>query len=412
MQEILITLLVMVICLITEGFFSGSEIGVVSADRLKLRRDAAKGSKGAKLALKMLDKPEWLLSTTLVGTNISVVMNTTMATALMIYLFGPSFSWLAVVIVAPLIWLFGEIVPKSVFQQKADEVTPRAIFVLRFFSIVFYPILIIFSFLTKMLTKVVGGEKESNIFTLREQIISMLNLSEPGGEINPRQGKMIRRMFHFSETTAIQIMVPLVNVIGVDKDSTCGEATRIAAESAHRNLVVYDGRVDRIIGMVHSLELLGVEPDKPITPFIRKVRYVAAGKGARQLLDELRESDDRIAVVINEYGTARGLITAEDIMEEVVYDFEDEFDAELKDLPWVRKLDEKDYVVSGRLELEKLKDQLGIKIRKGNYATLAGYLLEKSPEVPPEGTVIKSHDISYTIKKRSDRRIEEVQISW
>ena len=114
-MEIAISLIIMVIALITEGFFSGSEIGVVSADRLKLRQEAAKGSSGAKLALSMLNKPEWLLSTTLVGTNISVVTNTTVATALMITLFGPDYSWLAVVIVAPLIWVFGEIVPKSVF---------------------------------------------------------------------------------------------------------------------------------------------------------------------------------------------------------------------------------------------------------------------------------------------------------
>lgn len=412
MQEILITLLVMLICLIAEGFFSGSEIGVVSADRLKLRRDAAKGSSGAKLALRMLQKPEWLLSTTLVGTNISVVTNTTMATALMIQLFGPNFSWLAVVLVAPLIWVFGEIVPKSVFQQKADEITPRAIFLLKFFSYLFYPILIIFSVLTKLLTKLVGGEKESTIFTLREQIISMLQLSEPGGEITPRTGKMIHRMFQFSETTAIQIMVPLVNVVGVDKGASCGETTRLAAESAHRSLVVFDGRVDRIIGMVHSLELLGVDPEQPIKDYIRPVRYVAAGKIARQLLEEMRESDKRLAVVINEFGTARGIITAEDIMEEVVFDFKDEFDIEIKDTQWVRRLGDRNYVVSGHLELERLKDQLGIRISKGGYATLAGYLLEKSPEVPPQGTVIESHGISYTIEKRTDRLIEEVRISW
>ncbi|MCP3867821.1 MAG: DUF21 domain-containing protein [Gammaproteobacteria bacterium] len=133
-MEIAIALIIMVFALITEGFFSGSEIGVVSADRMKLRQQAVKGSRGAKIALSMLDKPEWLLSTTLVGTNISVVTNTTVATALMITLFGADYGWLAVVVVAPLIWVFGEIVPKSVFQQRANEITPHAIFVLRFFS--------------------------------------------------------------------------------------------------------------------------------------------------------------------------------------------------------------------------------------------------------------------------------------
>ncbi|MFC1815283.1 CNNM domain-containing protein [Thermodesulfobacteriota bacterium] len=130
-MDILWTLIIMIVCLLLEGFFSGSEIAVVSADQMKLRHDAAKGSRGAKLALEMLKKPEWLLSTTLVGTNIAVVTNTTMATALAIYLFGEQSGWLAIVIVAPLIWVFGEVVPKSIFQHLADTITPRVIFFLR-----------------------------------------------------------------------------------------------------------------------------------------------------------------------------------------------------------------------------------------------------------------------------------------
>ncbi len=124
-MDILVALLIMVICLMAEAFFSGSEIGIVSADRLKLRHQAAKGSRGARLALRMLEKPEWLLSTTLVGTNIAVVTNTTIATALVIQVFGEQYGWLAILLVAPLIWIFGEIVPKSVFQQRADSLTPR-----------------------------------------------------------------------------------------------------------------------------------------------------------------------------------------------------------------------------------------------------------------------------------------------
>ena len=412
-MEIAITLVIMVIALISEGFFSGSEIGVVSADRLKLRQKAAKGSKGAKLALKMLDKPEWLLSTTLVGTNISVVTNTTVATALMITLFGPNFSWLAVVIVAPLIWVFGEIVPKSIFQQKADEITPVAIFLLRFFSLLFYPILIIFSFLTRVLARLVGGGKSSNIFTLREQIISMLRMSQPGGEVKPRQGKMIRRMFVFSETPAERVMVPLADVVSVDRKVSCGEAVRIASQSAHKHLAVHvDGRVDNIVGMVHSLELLGVEPETPIESFIRPVRFIGGSMSILKLLQELRVTNEAFAVVVDEYGSTRGIITAEDIMEEVISDVNDEFDAEQESTKWIRKLGERDYVVSGRIELDQLKDQLGIKIRKGAYATLAGYLLEKAHEVPPVGTIIESHGISYKVLKRSERAIEEIGVQW
>jgi len=146
-MDISATLFVMFLCLLLEGFFSGAEIAVISADQIKLRHSAAKGSRGAKLALKMLKKPEWLLSTTLVGTNIMVVANTTLATALFINLFGEKYSWLAIVCLAPLIWIFGEVVPKSIFQHRADEITPRVIFFLQFAVYLFYPILLVFSFL-------------------------------------------------------------------------------------------------------------------------------------------------------------------------------------------------------------------------------------------------------------------------
>ncbi len=185
-MDVLPALLIIALCLVTEAFFSGSEIGVVSADRMKLRHEAAKGSRGAKLALEMLEKPEWLLSTTLVGTNISVVISTTVATAMMIQLFGEAYSWLAIPLVAPLIWIFGEIVAKSIFQQLADSLTPKVAFILRGAAYVFLPILAVFSVTTRFLTRLLGDRATKNPFTLREEIATMMEMSAAEGDI-PRQ---------------------------------------------------------------------------------------------------------------------------------------------------------------------------------------------------------------------------------
>jgi putative hemolysin len=155
-MDILEIIALMIACLVMEAFFSGAEIGVVSADRIKLRHDAAKGNKGARMALKMLENPEFLLSTTLVGTNIAVITNTTLATLLAVTLFGKENGWVAIVIAAPLIWVFGEIVPKSIFQQKANTITPRIIYILKGASYLFYPILIIFTGVTRLLTNLTG----------------------------------------------------------------------------------------------------------------------------------------------------------------------------------------------------------------------------------------------------------------
>jgi len=411
-MDIGFTIFIIILCLLLEGFFSGSEIGVISADQIKLRHRAAKGSKGAKLALKMLEKPEWLLSVTLVGTNISVVTNTTMVTALMIQFFGENGSWMAIVIAAPMIWIFGEIVPKSVFQQKSDVITPYIIFALRFFSYLFYPILIVFSYLTYLLAKFAGGN-EQNPFTLREQIVIMLQMSSASeGDIQPLEQNMIRRMFNFSETTAKDVMLPLIDVDVVEKSISCQQARQISSERAHVRLPVYDTRVDRIIGVLHTLELLGEDQDQPITDFIRDVYYVPKGISIKDLMSEMRTEGTVIAIVVDEFGGAEGIVTMEDIMEEVVENLEDEYDGLDDNSGWIRRLGEKEYIVNARTPLDELCEKLNIELPEGDYATLAGLTLNRTRRVPEKGTVIEVGEISLVIHRSTARAVLEVRIHW
>jgi CBS domain containing-hemolysin-like protein len=412
-MEVSTTLLVILICLLLEGFFSGSEIAVVSADQLKLRHRAAKGSKGAKLALKMLEKPEWLLSITLIGTNIAVVTNTTMAAALMIHLFGENGSWLAVVLAAPLIWIFGEIVPKSVFQQRADVITPYIIFVLYYVSILFYPILVIFSFLTQILSKLSGGNSQ-NPFTLREQIVTMLQMpAVSAGDIQPEEQNMIRRMFDFSETTVNDVMLPLIEVAAVEKSISCGDAKQISVEKSHIRLPVYDQRIDKIIGVLHTLDLLDIDPETAITEFIQPALYVPALKSIKDLMIELKAAGTVVAIVVDEFGGAEGIVTLEDIMEEVVEDLEDEYDSHQKTQEQlIRCLGERDYIINARIELDLLCDKLGIELPIGKYTTLAGFILEKTHSIPKEGVEIKENKLLLTVHKSSAQAVLEVRISW
>jgi len=410
-MDILLTLILILVFLLIEGFFSGSEIGVVSADQMKLRHDAAKGSRGAKLALEMLKKPEWLLSTTLVGTNIAVVSNTTIVTALMIELFGEQNSWFAIVLVAPLIWIFGEIVPKSIFQQRANTITPRAIFLLRLASYVFYPILIVFTLTTRLLTWRFGQQIQ-NPFTLREEILTMLQMPATEGDIQPVEKDMIQRIFSFTETTAYEVMIPLIDVAAIEQGTTCGEAIALAHAEAHIRLPVYAERVDKVVGVLNALEVLGADAHQAIKPFIREVRFVPPSKNISELLLDLRNDGDTVAVVVDEFGGATGLVTMEDIMEEVVEELEDEYDSGEKPVQWVRKISKREYLVSARIEVDSLEEELGIPIPKGKYATLAGFLLEKSGEIPVPGTIIKRSGITFTVERSTPQAIQEVRVRW
>ncbi len=416
MSDLWLTALLMVVCLLAEGFFSGSELGVVSADRMKLRHDAAKGSRGARLALDMLEqRPEWLLSTTLVGTNIAVVANSTIATALMISLFGEAGSWLAVLLVAPLIWVFGEIVPKSVFQQRADTLTPYVIYILRFFSVVFSPILIVFVTLSKFLSRLTGSRAEHNPFTLREQIQSMVQMPpQEGGDIQPIEKTMIRRMFNFSETTVYKVMVPLIDVVAVDRNCSVGDAIRLAVQSAHVRLPVYDGRIDRVVGVLNAMDLLGVDEATSIAPFIGPTRYVPGSKSAESMLVELRQDGDAMAVVMDEFGGAEGIVTIEDIIEDVVEDMQDEYDRQEKPAEWLKKIGHRDYLVSARAAPSMLIEKLGLPLSGsgGSYDTLSGYLLEYAREIPRAGTTIEVEGVRFTIQRATPQVIQEVQVRW
>ncbi len=410
-MDVFLAIILILVFLLMEAFFSGSEIGVVSADQIKLRHDAAKGSRGAQLALKMLKKPEWLLSTTLVGTNIAVVANTTITTALMIELFGTQSSWLAVVLVAPLIWVFGEIVPKSIFQQRANEITPRAIILLRLASYIFFPILVVFMLITRLLTWIFGQQIQ-NPFTLREEILTMLQMPATEGDIQPVEKTMIQRIFSFSETTAYEVMIPLIDVVAIEQGATCGEAVHLAKQKAHIRLPVYNERVDKVVGVLNAMELLDVDPHKSIKPFIREVRYVPSSKNINELLLDLRKDGDTVAVVVDEFGGAEGLVTMEDIMEEVVEEMEDEYDIGKKPVQWVRKISKKEYIVSARIEVDSLEEELGIQLPKGKYATLAGFLLEKAGEIPASGTTIKAKGVNFTVERSTPQAIQEVRVRW
>lgn len=408
---ILTTSALIFLCLLLEGFFSGSELGIVSADPMQLRHKAAKGSKGARMALKMVERPEWLLSTTLVGTNIAVVTNTTLATALVIQLFGEQSSWVAIVLAAPLIWIFGEIVPKSVFQQKADILAPVAIFPLRLASYLFAPVLYVFSNLTRWLSHAVGEEPRSP-FSLREELFAMVQMSPAGGDIEPMERSMIRRLFSFSETMAWEIMTPWVDVVAVEQKAKSGDVARLAAAKAHQRLPVFSGRSDNVTGVLDTLELLGLAPEDPIRPLVLPLHYVPETKSIRDLLLELRQANLEMAVVVDEFGGPVGIITLEDIVEEVVEEIEDEFDAAQPDDQPVRQLGERHFLVSARLELDEVQELLNLELPRGDYSTLAGFLLEKTRAIPREGDVVLYRDIRFTIQRAAPQAIQQVRIRW
>jgi CBS domain containing-hemolysin-like protein len=308
--------------------------------------------------------------------------------------------------------VFGEIVPKSVFQQRADVVTPKAIFVLKFCSYLFYPILLVFSFLARMFAKIIGGNSEAyNPFTLREEIRTMVQMSPEEGDIAPIEQSMIKRLFNFGETTAREVMTPLIDVAAIEREATCKAALDMARKSSHVRIPVYRERVDRIVGVLNTLELLGIPDDEVISGFVRPVNYTASTRSIQDLLLEMRKLGEQVTVVVDEFGGAEGIVSIEDILEEVVEDMQDEYDTKEADNKWLKQLDENTWLVSARIDIDDLSDELGIDFPKGKYASLAGFLLEKAGDVPETGEMIEYQNVQFTIQRATPRTVQEVKVS-
>ncbi len=402
--------------LILKGFFSGSEIAMVNSDKLKLRHQAKIGNKGARLVLKLFKKPDIILGTTLVGTNIATVVISTLGALLFIEWFGSSGDLISILILTPILLIFGEVVPKSVFQQKADTLVTIIIYVLRFFSYVFYPLIIIFSTVARFATKIVGGgETPQNMFITREEIRVLLDLSESTSDPSTIDRKRIRRIIRFADTTVGEAMIPLADVVGFNEVRDMKEAIRVVIQYGFNRLPVYSGNITNVQGMLtlSTWDLMDTElENKPISDFICPTLYLSPKQTIDQALPQLQAREDHMAVVVDEYGSAVGILTMEDVFEEVVgeidvgYDF-DEYNP--KQRVYIIHENEKSHVMGGRMPISEVNDILYVKLPAEEAHTIGGLITSRLRTIPQVGDAVEEQDYRLTVLEADERTVIKVR---
>lgn len=396
--------IVVAICLVTEGFFSGSEIAVVAADRLKLKTQAEEGSRGAQLALSLLAKPERLLGTCLMGTNFSTVTASTAATAAMITVLPDASEALTVAILFPLILLFGELIPKSIYQHYADRLAPIIAYPLSVSSTLLWPFLVVLEATTRLLT----GNQQTTRTVTREDIVLLLDRSDEV-RIDKEDRDLIQRVFEFGEATVEDAMQPLIKVSALPQSATAQEAIQLMVEKGHSRIPVFDERVDRVTGIVHHNDLLYCEDlAQPLSTLARTPFFVPETKGLEALFVEFNSRRQRIAIPVDEYGGAVGLITMEDILEEIVGDIGDETDTRVQA---VRKIGHMSWAANARIERQLLLDKTGFELPDGDYETLAGFVLARLGHVPMVGERVTQGMFLLEVTRASDRAIQEVTLT-
>ncbi len=315
-------------CVVGSAFFSGVETAMISASRIKIRHLASLGARNAMAVERFLAEPERMLSVTLVGTNIFVVLGSILAASYAVALLNQRENLgivIATLAMTPIMLIFGETLPKTFFYHHANWIVLRIVPILSFFSIVFYPLVLICSLPTKAVALLTGDRgKMKDPFVTREEL--KLLIIDGQGDLNVHEQGMISHLFRFSETKARSIMVPLDKVVAADVRGTVAHAVRRIRESGHSRLVLYDGRIDNIVGYVAVQDILGLKANLPLSRTRRPVIFVPESKTISELLLHLKQVGQHLAMVVNRYRRVSGLVTLEDIVEEIVGEIEDEYD--------------------------------------------------------------------------------------
>lgn len=401
-----VLILLIVILLVLQAFFAGSEIALISCDKIKMRSLAENGSTSARLVLDSYSRVERFLGTSLLGINLCLILNTLFLTFFIQDNYGAGRELLAVLILSPLIVVFGQVVPKAVFHSKKDTVILWAIYPLWFSSKLFFPALYLVDLFTKGLLKLMGKEKDGSV--TREELIDVIE-GDKSNPVTDYDKRVLKRIFGFSETTVEEIMIPLVNVKAIEENAYVRQAIDLIKGSGHTRIPVFSERIDNIKGILHAFYLLGYEKSNdPVRKYVRPAYYVPESKLVNELLDEMKEERITMAVVVDEYGGAVGILTIEDILEEVVGEIEDEYDKGAK--LW-RKIREAEYLINPVIEIDQINDDLGLGIPdEEDYETLGGFLLTRFGSIPREGEKVGYKDKLFIVTKASNRAIDEVKL--
>ncbi|MGB5717207.1 MAG: hemolysin family protein [Gammaproteobacteria bacterium] len=417
-MDLLIILLTMVVLLLLKGFFSGSEIALVNSDKFKIHHQANQGHRGAQLVLKLFQTPDVLLGTTLVGTNISTIILTTLGTMLMIRSFGQLGDLYAVLLFTPVFLILGEIVPKSVYQQKSNEIAPVIVYPLRVFSIVFYPLVFIFSRIARLCARLAGGGKsDQTVFITREQMRMVVDMAEHTANVDVFDRARIKRAIRFADTSVGEAMIPVAEITAINRNRRDSRsAITLVRRRGYNRLPVYSRNISNIVGVVTltTWDLMDPElPDRPLEELIKPAHYVSPYQTIDQLLPVLRNRDDHMAIVVNEFGSAIGMITMEDILEEVVGEIDVGYDFE-EYLPRRKRifemLDEETYLMDARLPISEVNVVLGASLPAVESHTIGGLMMARLRHIPAEGESIEEAGFKFTVTEATERAVVKLRV--
>ncbi len=385
-----------------EAFFSGSEIAMVNANRIALQTRAEAGNAGAARAIDLLREEETLLGTCLIGTNLSTVSTSSVAALLLLQ---HGIQGLAVIgIVTPIVLIFAEALPKTIMQFHADRVAVAVSGPLRAAQLLFTPFLWVVRGWARLISQLTGAPPTSGM--TRRELLELLEADETES-LDPEERRLIRGVLSLTELTVAECMTPLIRVTAVNETATVGVAAEIASRTQHSRLPVYARRIDNITGLIHQADLLFLPEDAEVlAAHVRPVRFVPEMKRADEMFREMREGGEHFAVVVDEYGGCVGIVTLEDLLEELVGDIHDERDVVR---PELEASADGTWRVPGNAEVATLNEMLPEPLPEpDDVDTVAGLVLAATGRIPAAGEQVSLGTWTATVEVADQRAVRRV----
>jgi CBS domain containing-hemolysin-like protein len=403
---------ILAVLLMLSAFFSSAETAMTCVNKVKMKTLAEEGSKSAGRVLRILESPGKMLSTILIGNNLVNISTTSLATALTIRVFGNIFVGVATGILTILILLFGEIVPKTAASINPEKL---ALTYSPFISALMYiltPVIFIIDKLSAFLLRLmhINAKGSYNLMT-ESELKTYVEVSHEDGAIESEEREMILNVFDLGDSLARDIMIPRIEMTMVDVDTSYSKLQALFKNTLYSRIPVYENDKDHIIGSVNLKDffLVSKKTDFHIRDIMRDIYYTYETKKTDDLLIEMRESANSIAVVLDEYGAAVGLITLEDLLEEIVGEIRDEYDAEEKEL--LKEVADRTYDIAGSMKLDDINDVLLTTFDSDDYDSIGGIMIEHLDRIPKKGESVALDDGTIiTASQMNKNRIMRVTV--
>lgn len=426
MEEIII----LIILVLINAFFAASEIAFISLNDAKIDIEAKDGNKKAKKIKKMLENPSKFLATIQIGITFAGFLSSAFAAenfagelAPILYSWMPAISivaWnkIAIIIITIILsyftLIFGELVPKRLAMKYSEKIAYGSVGIIRAISIIMSPFVKYLTFSTNIVSKIFGVSENEEETVTEEEIRMMVDVGEEKGTIDEEEKTMINNVFEFNDKIVSEIMIPRTEIYAVDMNLSISEAIEEMTENEdfrYSRIVVYDENIDDVKGIVYLKDILlsGKNKNTKIKNLVKEAYFVPDTKPVNELFEELRRNRKQIAIAVDEYGGTSGLVTMEDILEEIVGEIYDEYD-EVEDI--YQEIDENTFILSGSMAIYEVEGLLNIEIEDGDYDTLSGYLIEELGRIPSEKEkkiIVETPDITYKIEEIKDKRITKVK---